>query len=73
MDKDETKEQVIDTFLKSLGDVQGAGFTATCNKCGSNKVIYYDDTGMGSEWTGAWGDAGIKCTECGNAHELVSY
>ena len=73
----ETKQEIIEEFLKKLGDVpknDGGvdGFTIICNKCNSNNVIFYDDIGYGTEMTGAWGDAGLKCKDCGNAKELVT-
>lgn len=73
-----TKQEMIEDFLKKLGDVpknDGGmdGFTMLCNKCHSDNVAFYDDTGCGSEMTGCWGDAGLKCKDCGNAKEIISY
>ena len=66
------KDKIIEDFLKSLGTVKKEGFTIICNKCKSTNVIFYDETGLGSEQTGAWGDAGIKCEDCGNAAEVYN-
>jgi hypothetical protein len=50
-------------------------FGFVCKKCNGNQVTLerYDDMGMGSEYTGAWGDAGaiLKCRECGNAIKII--
>ncbi len=67
------KEQEIEKFLKSLGEVKGKGFTIICNACHSTDVIKYDSTGAGSEYTGMYGDAGLKCKSCGNAEEIISF
>lgn len=72
------KQTIIEEFLKKLGDVprnDGGidGFTIICNKCGSNDVIFYDDICEGSEYTGTFGDAGLKCKGCGNAKALIEY
>lgn len=67
------KKQQIEKFLETLGKVPKEGFTIICNKCKSTNVAKYDDTGEGSEYTGAWGDAGLKCKDCGNATEIVSF
>lgn len=71
------KKKQIEEFLKSLGvvkknDESVDGFYIICKKCGSQDVIKYDSTGMGSEYTGMYGDAGIKCLGCGNASEIFS-
>lgn len=66
------KEQIIENFLKQLGNVKKEGFTIICNKCESTNIIFYDETGCGSEYTGAWGDAGIKCMDCGNSAEVYN-
>ena len=71
----EEKQKIIEEFLSKLGDVPDNtidGFEIICKKCGSRNVIVYDDTGCGSEYTGCWGDAGFKCLECGNAHEVIN-
>lgn len=65
--------KIIDDFLTKLGEVPKDGFTIICNKCKSTDVGTYDDTGQGTEYTGAWGDAGIKCRACGNASEIISF
>lgn len=73
----EQKQERIDKFLKLLGEVKKNdeapdGFWIVCKKCGSNNVIKYNDVGMGSEYTGMYGDAGLKCIDCGNAAEIFS-
>lgn len=65
------KKDKIEEFLKSLGEVSKEGFTFICNKCQSTNVKPYDDTAMGSEYTGIYGNAGLKCIDCGNAMEVV--
>ena len=74
----EEKLKRIEEFLKTLGEVPKNedsidGFDIICKKCGSRNVIRYDETGCGSEYTGMWGDAGLKCLDCGNAKEIMSY
>jgi len=64
-----TKKEKIERFLISLGKVKSKGFTLLCNACKSNNVIAYDDSGEGSEYTGAWFDSGIKCLDCGNSQQ----
>ena len=71
------KIQKIDDFLKQLGEVRKNedsldGFYIICKKCGSQNVLKYDETGCGSEMTGCWGTAGLKCKDCGNAVEVLS-
>lgn len=73
-----SKQKVIKNFLYSLGKVKKNkeapdGFYIICKKCNSDNVIYYDDTACGSEYTGMWGDAGLKCKDCGNAAILIEY
>jgi hypothetical protein len=72
-----TKSEKIEEFLKSLGEVKRNnecldGFLIACKKCGSTNVAKYDDIHCGSELTGCWGDAGLKCLDCGNAAEISS-
>jgi len=66
------KQKEIEEFLKTLGEVSKEGFTIICNKCESTNIKPYDSTGCGSEMTGCWGDAGLKCEDCGNAMEVMS-
>jgi len=73
-----SKAKKIEKFLASLGEVKNNadsvdGFHIICKKCNSQNVIKYDGTGMGSEFTGAWGDAGLKCVDCGNAAEVIIF
>ena len=70
-----TKTEKVEEFLKQLGEVKKNdecvdGFYIICKKCQSQNVTKYDDVGIGSEYTGMWGDAGIKCLGCGNATEI---
>lgn len=67
------KEKLIEDFLQKLGTVKGKGFTVICNSCKSDDVTVYSDTWGGSEYTGAWGEAGYKCKNCGNAEEITDY
>jgi len=72
-----TKAKKIEKFLASLGEVKNNadsvdGFYIICKKCNSQNVIKYDDVGSGSEYTGKWGHAGLKCVDCGNAAEVMS-
>lgn len=66
------KDKIIEEFLEKLGDVKGDGFTIICQKCKSNNVIFYDGIGCGTEYTGRWGEAGIKCKDCGNAQVICT-
>lgn len=71
------KQEQIEKFLKSLGEVKKNnesvdGFYVICKKCGSQNIIKYDDTAMGSEYTGMYGDAGLKCLDCGNSAEIYN-
>lgn len=71
----EEKLKKIDSFLESLGEVKSMhrfdGFYLICKKCGSQNVRVYNDIGCGTELTGCWGEAGFKCTHCGNAAEFL--
>lgn len=72
------KQEKVQEFLASLGQVKKNnnsvdGFYIICKKCNSQNCIKYDNTGEGSEYTGAWGEAGIKCLDCGNAAEVLSF
>ena len=64
------KLQQIEEFLKTLGEVPKEGFTIICNKCKSTHVGTYYDICCGSEMTGCWGGAGIKCKDCGACAEI---
>jgi len=64
------KKKQIEEFLKSLGKVEGEGFTKICNACNSINVGTFDDSGCGTEYTGCWGGGGLKCKDCGNSEEL---
>jgi hypothetical protein len=72
-----TKQEKIEKFLAELGEVKKNndcidGFYIICKKCTSQNVVKYDDTAMGSEYTGMYGNAGMKCKDCGNAAEIYS-
>jgi len=55
---------------------EGFMFELKCKKCNSKDVILtgYDNLGVGSEYTGIYGDAGfiIKCKSCGNAYKIAT-
>ncbi len=51
-------------FLKGTsGDNK---FTIKCDKCGSQNTYIDSDIGVGSEWTGMYGDISIGCEDCDN-------
>lgn len=72
------KVEQIKKFLASLGEVKKNdeavdGFYVSCKKCNSQNCIKYGDSDVGRFYTSCWGNAGIKCLDCGNASEIISF
>lgn len=67
------REKLIEKFLEKLGKPKSKEFTIICNSCKLTNIVFYDDMGVGSEYTGTYGDAGIKCKGCGNVKEIINF
>lgn len=63
-------EKIIDNFLNSLERQTKKTFTIRCDKCDSENITFYNNVRRGSAYTGTYGNAGIKCIDCGNAMDI---